>query len=231
MKSSIVKRAVLSSQEKLLSYLGAQFLSMEDIQTLAKDLASKIAQSYHPDLIIGIDRGGTYPAYCLSKEMGIPYTTIDISREKSYLGGIEVGDLLVFPRLLKKTQEEPRIRKPFRYNGNMQKTLIVDDDCRSMKTLNLAKEHLKEKGLESRTSVILTVPHGTPDFFANQQLPLSRFIQGKERFPWLQYSSYFQDYQKWVADNSEDLVYNPNNLTKNPGLSSIFSPEIFRAIS
>ena len=206
MKSSIIKRAVLGSQEKLLSYLGAHFLSMEDIQSLAKNLASKITQSYSPDLIVGIDRGGTDPAYCLSEEMQIPYTTINISREKSYLGGIEAGDLLGFPRLLKKTHEEPIIRTLFRYGGNARRTLIIDDDCGSMKTLNLAKAHLKERGLESKTSVILTVPHGTPDFFAGQQLPLSRFIRGRERFPWLQYSPYFQDYQKWVTNNSAEQI-------------------------
>lgn len=206
MKSSIIEKAVLSSQEKLLSYLGAHFLSMEDIQTLSKTLANKITQGYRPDLIVGIDRGGVYLTYCLSEEMQIPHTMMDISRKKRYINGIETDNLLMVSKIFKKQQEDPIIKRPFKYNGNVKKILIVDDDYESMKTLNLAKLHLKEKGLESKTAVILTTPCGKPDFFADYQLPLSRFIKSRERFPWLQYSPHFQDYQKWVTNNSEEKI-------------------------
>ena len=204
MGSNILERTVLSSQERLLSHLGVQFLSMEDIQTLSKNLANKITPNYNPDLIVGIERGGTYPAYCLSKEMQIPYTTVDISRDKNYLAGIETDSFLLLNKLLKKSQKEPTIKKSFKYGGIAKRILIVDDDCGSMKTLDLAKSHLREKGLESKTSVILTTPQGTPDFFADWQLPLSKLIKGSKRFPWIQYSPHFKNYQKWVTNNSKE---------------------------
>ena len=201
MKTEIIEKVVLNSQRKLLSYLGAQFLSMKNIQDLSKNLANKITETYQPDLIVGIDRGGTYPAYCLSKEMGLPYTSIDISRTKKYFGNIELNSILFLPKLLKESQEKPTVRKSFEYGNYVQKVIVVDDDCGSMQTLNLAKLHLEEKGLEVVTSVILNTPCGTPDFFADKQTPLSKIVAGSKRFPWTQYSPYFQDYQKWVILN------------------------------
>lgn len=204
-----IEKAVLDPQRKLLSYLGVQFLSMKNIQDLSKNLANKITETYNPDLIVGIERGGMYPAYCLSREMQLPYITIDISRKKKYIGNIEINQISFLSKLLKKSQEKPIIKKPFKYKGSAQKAIIIDDDCGSMQTLNLAKLHIEEKGLESKTSVILSVPHGTPDFFADKQLPLSKFIKGEKRFPWSQYSPYFKDYQKWVISNQNSPNLQP----------------------
>jgi hypoxanthine phosphoribosyltransferase len=197
-----LEKMLMDSQGKLLSYFGVQFLSMENVKDLAKNLADKITKTYSPDLIVGIERGGMYPAYCLAKEMQLPYVTIDVSRSKRYIGNIETDQILLLSRLLKKSQEEPTIKKSFKYKTNTQKALIIDDDCGSMKTLNMAKSHLKEKDLKSKTSVILKTLQSTPDFFADIQSPLSTFIQTNKRFPWCQYSPHFEDYQLWKANHS-----------------------------
>ena len=197
----VIEKALMSSQQKLLSYLGVEFLSMKDIQDMSKNLAVQIMKKYNADLVVGIARGGTYPGYCIAKEMQLPYTTMDISRKKRYIGRIETDQILLLPKLLKKSQEKPSVITPFNYKFSTKKILIVDDDCGSMKTLTLAKSHLKEKGLESKTSVILNCEGGTPDFFEDWQRPLSKLIHGKLRFPWSQYSPYFNDYQKWLKNN------------------------------
>jgi hypoxanthine phosphoribosyltransferase len=197
-----IEKLVMNAQQKLLSCLKVQFLSMEDIKSLTRSLANKISKVYSPDIIVGIERGGNYPAYCLSKEMQLPYTTIDISRSRRYVGDTETDNILLLPKLLKKSQEEPLIKKQFECETSVKKAMIIDDDCGSMKTLNMAQLHLKEKGLESKTSVILSTPRGIPSFFAGMQLPLSKLIKGNKRFPWCQYSPYYKDYQLWEASQT-----------------------------
>lgn len=198
----ILEKTLMSSQRKILSYLGAEFLSMQDVQDLSKRLADKVLEKYNPDLIVGIDRGGTYPAYCLAEGMQLPYTTIDISRDKRYVGDVEMTGQILISRFFSESKQDPTIKIPFSYEGEAQRILIVDDDCGSMKTLRLAVSHLEEKGLKPRTSVILNAPNGTPDFFADTQLPLSKLIKGSKRFPWSQYSPHFKDYQEWLKNNS-----------------------------
>ncbi len=46
----------------------------------------------------------------------------------------------------------------FNYNKKVKNVLLVDDDCDSMKTLNLAQLHFKERGIMSKTSTILNTP-------------------------------------------------------------------------
>ncbi len=122
MKTVIIEKALMLSQRSLLSYLGVQFLSMEDIKYLSKNLADKVVLSYSPDLIVGIDRGGSYPAYCLAEEMQLPYTLINISREKTYIGNIETDQILFLPKLLKKSQKIPKLKNHF-YIRVVQKKL------------------------------------------------------------------------------------------------------------
>ncbi len=194
-----VEKIVMASQRGLLSCLGVQFLSMEDVNDLAINLAGKIRKEYDPDLIVGVERGGVYPAYCLAEEMQIPYTTINISRKKMYVGNIETDQILLLSKLLGKSQKNPpRLESPFYYEGNARRALIIDDDCGSMRTLNLAKLHLARKNLKSKTSVILHESRGMPDFYAGKQTDLWKLAKRDKVFPWSQYSPYFKDYQLWL---------------------------------
>jgi len=116
---------------------------------------------------------------------------------------VEITGQILISKLLRESHKNPIIKTPFKYSGNAQRALIVDDDCGSMKTLNLAKSHLKKLGLESKTSVVLNTTNGTPDFFSDIQVPLSKLVKGAKRFPWAQYSPYFKDYELWVQNNTK----------------------------
>ncbi|MCW4024644.1 MAG: phosphoribosyltransferase [Candidatus Bathyarchaeota archaeon] len=116
----------------------------------------KIRQTFQPDLIVAICRGGLVPARILSDLLENPnIATIQI---KYYVG-------------IAKTENIPELKQPVTGSVEGKKVLLVDDISDSGESLKLAKTHLIEQG--AKEVKIATLYHKqtsitTPDYFEKQ---------------------------------------------------------------
>ena len=100
-------------QREVLDYFGAEFLSIEDIDNMVVDLANKIDdKGFKPDAVTGILRGGYYPAKKLAEVINVPYFSIDVSRDRKYLLGVELTDMIVIPKIMRSLDGEPNTTSP-----------------------------------------------------------------------------------------------------------------------
>ena len=114
-------------------------------------LANTLRRRYDPDVIVGVARGGLFPAVRLSHLMGDK--TLRIIHVKYYKG---VGLRRKKPELLADVG---------RLKG---KVLVVDDVADTGTTLEFVAKHIKRKGAkEVRVATIAMKPHSAfkPDFF------------------------------------------------------------------
>jgi uncharacterized protein len=128
--------------------------------------AQKIQTSkFHPDIIIGVARGGLIPSRILADLLEIHDVTV-ITVEY-YL---DIG----------KTLQEPVLKQCLTESITGKRVLLVDDVSDCGKSLKLAKEHLQIQGaVEIKVATLYSKP-GTitkPDYFEKET---SRWIV----FPW-----------------------------------------------
>jgi uncharacterized protein len=128
--------------------------------------AQKIqSQNYHPDIIVGIARGGLVPARIL----------VDLL-ETPQLGFMQVE----FYVDLNQTKSEPTLNQPLTANLAGKNVLLVDDIADTGETLKLAQTHLQTQGANQiKTATLYHKPQSTttPDFYEKQT---SNWIV----FPW-----------------------------------------------
>lgn len=117
---------------------GVKEISWEDFHKICKGLAHSV-RAYDADIIVGVARGGLYPATLLSHILQKELYPIRITRRKD--------DSIAYPR--------PRwiIRPSSAIKG--KKILLVDEICDTGETLTLAKNELLKKGARTVHSVVL----------------------------------------------------------------------------
>jgi hypothetical protein len=129
-------------------------------------LAQEIKKnSFKPDIIVGVSRGGWPPARVLSDLLDNP--NLANVKVEFYLGVAE-------------TKGEPTLTQPVSVNVAGKKVLVVDEVADTGKSLKLIKEHLaKEGATEVKIATIYYKPWSiiTPDYYARET---SRWIV----FPW-----------------------------------------------
>jgi len=129
-------------------------------------LAQEIKKdSFKPDIIVGVSRGGWPPARVLSDLLNNP--NLANVKVEFYLGVAE-------------TKGEPTLTQPVSVNVAGKKVLVVDEVADTGKSLKLIKEHLaKEGATEVKVATIYYKPWSiiTPDYYARET---SRWIV----FPW-----------------------------------------------
>jgi len=140
--------------------------SWDEIYEMLLNLAEKIQRDdFHPDLIVGICRGGWPPARVMSDLLGNP-KLVNISVE--------------FYVDVAKTKDKPVLTQPLSISVEGKKVLILDDVADTGKTLKLVKEHLFSKGAEEvRIATIYYKPWSiiVPDYYEKET---KRWIV----FPW-----------------------------------------------
>lgn len=131
-------------------------LSWEDVEELTIALSEKIKRvGFKPDIIVAVSRGGFDPARILCDQLLIRRLA---SLQVEYYEGVNVG-------------EEPEIVIPLNADVIGLDVLLVDDVSDSGESLNLALEHLKEKGSEEvRVATLHCKPWSDfePDFFVER---------------------------------------------------------------
>ncbi|MEK6937379.1 MAG: phosphoribosyltransferase family protein [Nanoarchaeota archaeon] len=121
-----------------------------------QDLSKKI--DYHPDIIIGITRGGIIPARLLS----------------TYLNVSEMYCLTV-----RKIDEERKVSTEILENLVDKNILLVEDMLETGRSMIVAKKYLKSKGAKVKTACLYFMPISeiVPDFYLRE-------VQEVQRFPW-----------------------------------------------
>ena len=124
------------------------------IYSMLLNLAKKIREDkFHPELIVGISRGGWIPARVMSDLLGNSNLT-DVKVE-FYIG---IGE----------TRNKPIMDKSISISVNDKYLLIIDDVADTGESLKLVKEHVNLKGaIEVKTATIYCKPHSKliPDYY------------------------------------------------------------------
>ncbi|MBS7647546.1 MAG: phosphoribosyltransferase [Candidatus Bathyarchaeia archaeon] len=136
------------------------------IYRMLMHIADKIRQdSFKPDIIVGVSRGGWPPARVLSDLL-----------ENPNLANVKVE----FYVNIAETKEEPTLTQPVSVKVAGKRVLVVDEVADTGKSLQLIKEYLQKEGAaEVRIAAVYLKPWSVikPDYYARET---SRWIV----FPW-----------------------------------------------
>ncbi|HSR14904.1 MAG TPA: phosphoribosyltransferase family protein [Gemmatimonadales bacterium] len=136
-----MKRSIPSSQRGLLEIDWPLF------GELCRALALRVAQSYEPDLVVGVAKAGVIPGAVIASIMQKDFTAIGVTR--SAAGAM--------PEL---------VSAPFSAVAG-RRVLLVDETCDTGNTLRVALEELKlMQPAEIRTAVSIRTGPYQPDFHA-----------------------------------------------------------------
>ena len=137
---------------------GLQLLhvSWDDVQSLTEEIARQIQQSeYMPDVIVAVSRGGFDPARILCDQLGIKRLA---SLQVEYYSDIN------------ETSSTPEIVFPLNTEVPDTSILIVDDVSDTGTSLQVARDHVHERGASEVRVATLHVKPWTkfkPDFSAS----------------------------------------------------------------
>ena len=190
---NLIGKGILCCEKNLLKFFGADFLVLEEVDTLVEVLANKIYDDgFKPDVIVGILTGGDYPTKKLSEMFGVPYANMALYREKNYFCGVELESVIGLNKFRRRVS--PVMHDAFEGVSDYEKVLLVDEDASSGETFNIAENEVrKSNDVEVvKSAALFTVPHGhSPDYSVEDQVPLNRFIHVPKRLPWLLFSPNF----------------------------------------
>jgi hypoxanthine phosphoribosyltransferase len=128
--------------------------SWDEIYEMLLNLAEKIRKdSFHPDVIVGISRGGWPPARVMSDLLG--NTKLANVAVEFYVG-------------IAKPSDEPFITQPVSMSVEGKDVMLFDDVADTGKSLRLVKDHLIINGAKSvKTVVIFFKPWSViePDYY------------------------------------------------------------------
>ena len=140
--------------------------SWDEIYEMLLNLADKIRKDgFHPDVIVGISRGGWPPARVMSDLLG--NTKLANVTVEFYLG-------------VAKPSDEPFITQPVSLAVEGKHVMLFDDVADTGKSLRLVKDHIIINGAKSvKTAVIFYKPWSVvePDYYDTK-------TQSWVVFPW-----------------------------------------------
>lgn len=129
----------------------------DQIYDMLLDLALRIRRSeYHPEIIVGISRGGWPPARIMSDLL-----------QNSNLANMKVE----FYKDIGITSKKPKITQPVTAIVKGKRVLVVDDVADTGHSLSAVVDHLRGKGAKQiKVSTIYVKPQSIfhPDFFAKK---------------------------------------------------------------
>ncbi|MCL4341256.1 MAG: phosphoribosyltransferase [Candidatus Thermoplasmatota archaeon] len=132
----------------------AKLVSWEQIDKWCEAIKEKVSNSFQPDIIVGLSRGGLVPARMLSDMLWIK-DLISIKTEHWGITATASGKAV--------------LKDPGRLNIEGKKVLVVDDITDTGQSMKLAYDFiLEQKPAEVRTVTMLHITRSTfiPDFYA-----------------------------------------------------------------
>lgn len=144
--------------------------SWDEIYEMLLNLAEKIRKdSFHPDVIVGISRGGWPPARVMSDLLG--NTKLANVAVEFYVG-------------IAKPSDEPFITQPVSMSVEGKDVMLFDDVADTGKSLRLVKDHLIINGAKSvKTAVIFFKLRSIiePDYYDTKTRRLGCLPVGTQR--------------------------------------------------
>jgi hypoxanthine phosphoribosyltransferase len=141
----------------LVSGFGFEVPKWREVYESLLDLSDRIrSDEFKPDIIVGISRGGWFPARIMSDLLGNPY--IASVGAEFYVG-------------LYETNREPRLIQPIAVDIFDKKILLVDDVVDTGKSMVLIKKHLSRQGAkEIKLLTLYYKPWSVvkPDFYSKE---------------------------------------------------------------
>jgi hypoxanthine phosphoribosyltransferase len=141
----------------LISGFGFEVPTWKQLYELLLELADRVrSEGFKPDIIVGISRGGWFPARILSDLLDNPYIT-SVTAE-FYVGVYE-------------TNCEPRLTQPITVEISDKRILLVDDVVDTGKSAVLLKSHLSLQGAkENKLLTLYYKPWSVvkPDFYGKE---------------------------------------------------------------
>jgi len=177
-------------QSYLLKITGRRrFLSYDDVDSLNDSLAEKIDNSgYAPDVVVGISKGGEYPAFVISCDFGADIASVKVNHYGIGLNGFQIEDIVGVYRLARLFGYRPSInvqQDVAREVIASRRVLIVDDDSYSGLTLEAALRSINEKEpLEVKTAVLHTYTGNPCVDFAGMLSSRESLYRKRQVYPW-----------------------------------------------
>jgi hypoxanthine phosphoribosyltransferase len=157
-------------------------VSEDQVGTSCVDLAGVVRRTYHPDLVIAIDMGGSMPGELTAEALGIPVRHITVGRDIR-IGRMYNKDPLPLRCLMSTYHHylfhtvKPKVIEALHIDISSKKILIVDDSVHTGASLIVAKEYLKQNFVsEVKVATLTHVSKIKPDFSI---LPAGNYC-----FPW-----------------------------------------------
>jgi len=148
------------------SELEFEIPTWDEIYSMLLNMAERIRlDTFAPDVIVGVSRGGWLPARVLSDLLDNP--NLANVRAEFYVGVAE-------------TRGEPTLTQPVSMPVASKRVLIVDEITDTGKSLKVVKEHVKKQGAaEIKIATVYYKPWGIgkPDYYEKET---NRWIV----FPW-----------------------------------------------
>ncbi|MBI4177746.1 MAG: hypothetical protein HY516_05300 [Candidatus Aenigmarchaeota archaeon] len=163
----------------MVGYLGGHLYSVEDVTRMSREVATKVNDTFRPDLVVGILNDGALPALEMADALGMPVDFIEIKRSFGYSPPILVG------------------RMSSKVRGN-RSVLLVDDVFDSGRTANVGRSYIEEQGCGRVMTAVLnfmetgekTFHRKAPDFWAIRD--------DYSCFPWRTISPHRADYDAYL---------------------------------
>lgn len=131
--------------------------SWSRIYSMLLKVADEVRENdFDPDVIVGVSRGGWFPARVLSDLLGNP--NLANVKAEFYVG---VGE----------TRESPTLTQPVSVCVEDKKVLVVDEVADTGKSLKLVKSHISDKGAgEIRVATVYYKPWSvvSPDYYGKK---------------------------------------------------------------
>lgn len=131
---------------------GVEEIPWSRLGGMMTDLVDQIRKRFRPELVVGIAKGGVIPAVYASSAFSVDFLPIKLSSRHNEQVVSQIPIWHVHPT--------DRVRD--------HRVLLVDDICVAGRTLGLASDALRERGVADLMTATLTVHPGghRPDFFA-----------------------------------------------------------------
>jgi len=208
---------ILQVAEKYGSTTDKLFMTIEEAEMLAIELAHRIANSYPDvDCVVGIANGGLMASSIVAQELNVPMEILDIRRRGSYFKRLVyrserlraiVARLYRFPLVrfpmywLMRTMETPIVKECHSVE-NFDSIAIVDDAVESGKTLAAAVQVIADQSDTNPITAVLccsreySTPAIMPDIFMGRRI---------QHYPWSGNSPQYDEYIKWLKDRGIEL--------------------------
>lgn len=127
------------------------------VYEMLMDMAKMIrVENFHPDVVVGVVRGGLIPACILADLLETPQLVI---LQIEHYKGIAVA------------RDMPTLKQPLSSSVMNKKVLVVDDIADTGKSLRLAISHIEQQGAkQTKTATLYYKPCSelVPDFYERQ---------------------------------------------------------------